>query len=265
MFDRIPFLVRGGITLVNDFDDYYFKDCETVLGKVPLYINGFMGLREDSLELRGICRIDSTGLTDLYDAIPLSLLPREKPFESSLPLKDVVVILNGAYHYQSGKFPVFNARLAAGPGSFLYRPSGIMIPEFQAGIVTSYDPGKGNYGSLEMKGLEVRSPALDLSLDGILSSVFKEPAVRLSAGMEVHLDRLSGLVESIGEDQATGDVSADLEADFRLKDLTLTALGNIMLRGRFLTEGFTLDLPAYNLFCRADTTRPSWTSTREHL
>ncbi|NLH24613.1 MAG: AsmA family protein [Bacteroidales bacterium] len=255
LFDRIPFLVRGGITLVNDFDDYYFKDCETVLGKVPLYINGFMGLREDSLELRGICRIDSTGLTDLYDAIPLSLLPREKPFESSLPLKDVVVILNGAYHYQSGKFPVFNARLAAGPGSFLYRPSGIMIPEFQAGIVTSYDPGKGNYGSLEMKGLEVRSPALDLSLDGILSSVFKEPAVRLSAGMEVHLDRLSGLVESIGEDQATGDVSADLEADFRLKDLTLTALGNIMLRGRFLTEGFTLDLPAYNLFCRADTTR----------
>ena len=109
-------------------------------------------------------RQDSTGLTDLYDAIPLSLLPREKPFESSLPLKDVVVILNGAYHYQSGKFPVFNARLAAGPGSFLYRPSGIMIPEFQAGIVTSYDPGTGNYGSLEMQGLEVRSPALDLSL-----------------------------------------------------------------------------------------------------
>lgn len=255
LFDRIPFLVRGGITLENYFDDYYFKDCETVLGNVPLYINGFMGLREDSLELRGVCRIDSTRLTDLYDAIPLSLLPREKPFESSLPLKDVVVILNGAYHYQSGEFPVFSARLTAGPGSFLYLPSGIMIPEFKAGITSSYDPGKGNHGSLEMRGLEVRSPALDLSLNGMISSALKDPTVRLSGGMEVRLDRLSDLVEGVGEGQATGGVSADLEADFRLKDLTPAALGNIMLRGRFLTEGFTLDLPAYSLFCRADTTR----------
>ncbi|HPK38448.1 MAG TPA: AsmA family protein [Bacteroidales bacterium] len=255
LFDRIPFLVRGGITLENIFDDYYFKDCETVLGKVPLYINGFMGLHEDSLELRGVCRIDSAGLADIYDAIPLNLLPREKPFESSLPLKDVVVILNGAYNYQSGEFPVFSARLTAGPGSFMHLPTGIMIPEIQAGITSSYDPLKGNHGSLEIKGMEVRSPALDLSLNGILSSVLKEPAVKLTAGLEVRLDHLSDLVKGITKGQATGEVLADLEADFRFKDLTPAALGNIMLRGSFLTEGFTLDLPSYSLFCRADATR----------
>jgi len=255
LFDRIPFNVKGDIVLENDFDDYYFRNCETVLGKVPLFINGFMGLREDSLELRGLCLIDSTMLTDLYDAFPLNLLPREKPFASSMPIKDLELFLNGAYKYESGEFPVYWAHLEAGPGSLVHLPSGIMIPEIKTRIASSYDPGENNHGILEMEDLTVRSPALDLSVNGILSSVFKEPSVRLSAGIEARLDRLHELVEVVEEGRAVGGVTANLEADFRFKDLNPAALGNVMLSSDFQTDGFTLDLPAYSLFCRADSTR----------
>lgn len=255
LFDRIPFIVKGGISLENNFDDYYFRDCETVLGNVPLYINGFMGLRKDSLELKGVCRVDSTGFTDLYNAIPKNLLPARSPVTSSMPIKDLEVILKGAYHYDSGEFPVYSARITAGPGRITYLPSNITIPEFKAVLASSYHPAKGDFGTLSVNGLEAESPALQLSLQGVLSSFFREPAVSLSAGMNVHLDRLSELIGEMEAHDAHGDMAIDLNADFRLKDLDPSRLGNVMLLAYLRTDGFTLDLPADSIYCRANTTQ----------
>lgn len=255
LFDKIPFMVKGGITLENNFDDYYFQDCETVLGDVPLYINGFMGLREDSLELRGICRIDSTRFDQLYAAIPRNLLPAETPVESFMAVKDLEVILNGAYYYDSGQFPVYSARITAGPGLVTYLPADITLPEFKAVLSSSYDPGKGDFGTISVNRLEAEGPALELSLQGVLSSFFKDPEVRVSADMNVRLDRLSTLVGGMESHNAEGHVAVDLEADFRLKDLDPAGLGNVMLSAHLQTNGFTLDLPADSIFCRADTTR----------
>ncbi|MFA5301705.1 MAG: AsmA family protein [Bacteroidales bacterium] len=145
LFDRIPFLVRGYITLENNFDDYYFRDCETVIGNVPLYINGFMGLRPDSLEQKAICRVDSTLFEDLSEAVPDMILPPGMIQAQGMPVS-LEVQLNGAYYYGSGEFPVYSARLEAGPGSLSYVPLKLVFPSFQTGISSSFDPHKTVYG-----------------------------------------------------------------------------------------------------------------------
>jgi hypothetical protein len=254
LFHRIPFLVRGYITLENNFDDYYFRDCETVLGNVPLYINGFMGLRPDSLELKAICRIDSTCFEDFSEAVPDRILPPGMIQAPDLPLS-LEVQLNGAYYYGSGEFPVYAARLEAGPGSLSYVPLKLVFPSFQTGISSSFDPHKGDEGTLNVHYLEAVSPAWNVSLAGTLSSMFLDPSVQVSAKTHFILDSLGSLVTDLPRHTAKGEVNALLEADCRLSDLNFTGLGHVMLRADVSTNGFSLDIPSDSLFCLAGTTR----------
>ncbi|HPQ56960.1 MAG TPA: AsmA family protein, partial [Bacteroidales bacterium] len=254
LFNRIPFLVKGYITLENNFDDYYFRDCETVLGNVPLYINGFMGLRPDSLELKALCRVDSTGFEDFSDAVPDMILPPNLIKAPDMPLS-LEVQLNGAYCYGSGEFPVYSAHLEAGPGSLSYIPLKLVFPSFLAKISSSFDPQKGDEGTLSVHGLDVDSPALKVSLAGTVSSMFRDPSVKVSAKTHFVLDSLGSLLTDLPRHTAKGDVNALLEADCKISDLNFTGLGNLLLKADVSTKGFSLDIPSDSIFCRAGTTR----------
>ena len=254
LFDHIPFLVEGYITLENNFDDYYFRDCETVLGNVPLYINGFMGLRPDSLELKALCRIDSTFFEDFSEAVPDMILPPGTIQAPDLPLS-LEVQLNGAYYYGSGEFPVFSAHLEAGPGSLSYVPLKLVFPSFLAKISSSFDPQKKDEGTLSVHVLEAVSPALQASLNGIVSSIFRDPSVKVSAKTHFTLDSLAWLMTDLPRHTAKGDVNALLEADCRISDLNFTGLGNVLLKADISTSGFSLDIPSDSIFCRAGATR----------
>jgi len=254
LFNRIPFLVKGYITLENNFDDYYFRDCKTVLGNVPLYINGFMGLRPDSLELKALCRVDSTGFEALSEAIPDMILPPGLIQAPDMPVS-LEVKLNGAYYYGSGEFPVYSAHLEAGPGSLSYDPLKLAFPSFLAKISSSFDPQKGDEGTLSVHGLDVDSPGLKVSLAGTVSSIFRDPSVKVSAKTHFVLDSLGSLLTDLPRHTAKGDVNALLEADCRISDLNFTGLGNVLLKADISTNGFSLDIPSDSIFCRAGTTR----------
>ncbi len=254
LFNRIPFLVKGYITLENNFDDYYFRDCKTVLGNVPLYINGFMGLRPDSLELKALCRVDSTGFEALSEAIPDMILPPGLIQAPDMPVS-LEVKLNGAYYYGSGEFPVYSAHLKAGPGSLSYDPLKLAFPLFKTELSSSFDPQKGDEGTLSVHGLDVDSPALKVSLAGTVSSMFRDPSVKVSAKTHFVLDSLGSLLTDLRLHTAKGDVTALLEADCKISDLNFTGLGNVMLRADVSTDGFSLDIPSDSIFCRAGTTR----------
>ena len=254
LFNRIPFLVKGYITLENNFDDYYFRDCETVLGNVPLYINGFMGLRPDSLELKGLFKVDSTYFEDLSYAVPDMILPQDLIQAPDMPLR-MEVQLNGAYYYGSGEFPVYSAHLEAGPGSLSYVPLKLVFPSFLAKISSSYDPQKGDEGTLSVHGLDVDSPALKVSLAGTVSSMFRDPAVKVSAKTHFVLDSLGSLLTDLPRHTAKGDVNALLEADCKISDLNFTGLGNVLLKADVSTKGFSLDIPSDSIFCLSGTTR----------
>jgi len=254
LFNRIPFLVKGYITLENNFDDYYFRDCKTVLGNVPLYINGFMGLRPDSLELKALCRVDSTGFEALSEAIPDMILPPGLIQAPDMPVS-LEVKLNGAYYYGSGEFPVYSAHLKAGPGSLSYDPLKLAFPLFKTELSSSFDPQKGDEGTLSVHGLDVDSPALKVSLAGTVSSMFRDPSVKVSAKTHFVLDSLGSLLTDLRLHTAKGDVTALLETDCKISDLNFTGLGNVMLRADVSTDGFSLDIPSDSIFCRAGTTR----------
>ena len=254
LFDRIPFLVRGYITLENNFEDYYFRDCETVLGNVPLYINGFMGLRPDSLELKALCRVDSTGFEALSEAIPDMILPPGLIQAPGMPVS-LEVQLNGAYYYGSGEFPVYSAHLKAGPGSLSYDPLKLAFPLFKTELSSSFDPPEGDEGTLNVHNLEAVSPAWKVTLTGTLSSLFRDPSVKVSANTRFILDSLGSLLTDLPRHTAKGEINAFLEADCRLSDLNFSGLGNVMLRADVSTDGFSLDIPSDSLFCLAGTTR----------
>ena len=254
LFNLIPFLVKGYITLENNFDDYYFRDCKTVLGNVPLYINGFMGLRPDSLELKALCRVDSTGFEALSEAIPDMILPPGLIQAPDMPVS-LEVKLNGAYYYGSGEFPVYSAHLKAGPGSLSYDPLKLAFPLFKTELSSSFDPQKGDEGTLSVHGLDVDSPALKVSLAGTVSSMFRDPSVKVSAKTHFVLDSLGSLLTDLRRHTAKGDINALLEADCKISDLNFTGLGTVMLRADVSTDGFSLDIPSESIFCRAGTTR----------
>ncbi|HNY23546.1 MAG TPA: AsmA family protein, partial [Bacteroidales bacterium] len=116
-FNDIPFNVygrtgfgikpqKGNVSL--DFEEYLFDECHTILGNVPVFIDGFMGLRDDSLDLRARCRVDSCNMSDLLNVIPGDLVPLKTELVADMPLT-LDIVLDGAYYYGQENIPAFSA------------------------------------------------------------------------------------------------------------------------------------------------------------
>lgn len=236
---------KGNVSL--DFEEYLFDECHTVLGNVPIFIDGFMGLRDDSLDLRGRFRIDSCNMRDLLNVIPADLVPQKTDLVGDMPIK-LDIALKGAYYYGQGNIPAFSVELAAGPGPIAYLPQkNLSFRGFNADMSISYDIGKSNYGNVAIRDLYVESPVVTARIKGTVMSLIKDPALDLSVSGSVVLDHLPF--------EATGDLEMDVQARCKLSHLNLKGIGNTSLTGYLSTQGLTVNRPADSIFCMAGPTQ----------
>ena len=255
-FNDIPFNVygrtgfgikpqKGNVSL--DFEEYLFDECHTILGNVPVFIDGFMGLRDDSLDLRARCRVDSCNMSDLLNVIPGDLVPLKTELVADMPLT-LDIVLDGAYYYGQGNIPAFSAALAAGSGTLTYLPEeDLSFRGFNADMSISYDPRINNYGFIAIRDLFVDSPAVTARIKGTVVSLFEDPVFDLSVAGLVVLDHLPL--------KATGDLELDVQARCKLSHLDLLGIGNASLTGYLATQGLTINRPADSIFCMAGPTQ----------
>lgn len=265
LFNQVPLLLEGQIGLglkpshgnvSLDFDEYTFKECNAVIGTVPLYLDGFLGLRPDSVDLRATCRIDSSTVANVLEvALPfVDLGDYAQAIHTEIPIH-LDISLNGAYYYETGSIPAFDAHTKIGPGLLIHKPSGLTIPHFVSNVDFNYDPRHGNMGNLSVNEVCIESNSHHLDTKGTVTSFFDDPRFDIVFDGHFDLDSLSALFMDKDKFSATGKLSLNGEAKCAWSDLSFTNIGKAYIVGDLKADRLRLRMPQDSLLVIADSTR----------
>lgn len=261
-FDHTPLWLEGNIGLGSvadysnmslDFEDYYFEKCRARLGKVPLFLDGFMGLRTDSLDLRATLRIEECNSEDLLALVPAAMLPIKDDLKTKLNMA-LDVTVDGAYYYETGTLPNYAVRLAAGPGHVEHLPTGFCVDSLNTRLKTSYNPTQGDYGTIWVENLDVDSPILTAHVKGSAASLFDNPSVDLTADARIDLDSLSAFFLDPLTTIAAGTMDITASAQCLLSDFDPARIGHIAAQGNLHTDRLLLLMPTDSISVVADST-----------
>ncbi len=262
-FDHTPLDLKGAVgfgrkpaygNVSMDWEEYLFDKCSATLGGIPMYLDGFLGLRTDSLELRADCVIEKCRMDALLQLVPASMLPVRDSIRTDLPLR-LEAKLDGAYRYADGSLPAYEVELSLGPGSMNYLPKNLVIKEMEAEITASYNPREDNLGLLDIGKLHVDAPWLQMDAGGFATALFDNPHINMKANATLLLDSIAPLFVEYDKATAGGTLQLDAKAQLKWSDLTPDRIGRTFLQCNLTTDGLLFDLPADSIRFVADSTR----------
>lgn len=264
-FDHTSLDLKGGVgfgrkpaygNVSMEWEEYLFDKCQAVLGGIPLYLDGFLGLRTDSLELQATCRISDCLADTLLSLVPESMLSMKKDILAPLPLH-LDATLNGAYNYLTGDLPSYDIQFTLGPGEIQYLPQNVGIRKIEANIATSYNPEEDNQGNIDISKLFVDAPWLQMDAHGFATELFDNPHINMSATANLLLDSIAPLFMDYEKAVASGSLQVDAEAQLKWSDVSLDRIGRTSINCNLSTEGLNFRLPADSIFIIADSTHIS--------
>lgn len=253
LFDRIPFLLNGHVSIDQTFDNFHFSNCRGTLGEVPYHLDGFMGMHEDSLELRGSLQLDTVLFRHFLKAFPPTLLPSQAIPVTNIPIT-INCTLDGAYDYHSGKLPAYHLYVATGKGSLSLPEEELVFSSFQTTFTASYHPREKDFGTFQLHELTLKNQALELQAQGKLHSYTNDPSLQFFAIAKVHSENLAEVIKNLPEHKTEGSLSIEVTAEGKLRDFNPEGLKNITLFSHIVTPGFALEVPGSNLICQTDST-----------
>lgn len=253
LFNNIPFHLRGRIAIDNVFDRFYFSDCQGLIGEAPYLLNGFLGLHQDSLELRGTLDIDTVSFTGFVRAYPDPLVPIENVPVTHIPIT-VQCAIDGAYYYHTGKWPSYRLAVSTGKGPLALPEENIAFTSFQTAITATYNPANKDYGTVLLHKLHVKNQALEVQAQGSLASYTDDPFLQLTATGQVHAEEWAECFKDMPEHQAEGTVSLSIQTEGKWRHFNVDGIHNIFLSSHIETPALKIHIPDKQWFWESDST-----------
>lgn len=234
----VPFTLDGRLAADKKKDSFDFRTdgLRSSLAHIPLAVEGSASIRQDSIPVNAVLRVESCPLDTLRQKYAAVIMPMLKQFSTDALLS---ADLEADGVFSAGKWPNLDFCLRIPRSHTSYLPENITA-ELVLDLDAVMSPDKLMDADIHEFCLKVPGVDLDLA-GGALDLLGKDPRYKLSATAEADLCELVKIVpESLGITEASGDMSLELNASTRRSELASYRFDEADISGRLTSRSLAV-------------------------